>query len=147
MTYEELQENGIQTNFLTWRSFQESYNGMIQGITDTRTKNKYKSFRDFMVKNKGTSAFRRLLQKSSVPPVESQTFREKWVWKLGVEIHEDTWPRIFRFYDKLKMYPTAKYCNFRILNRFVGVGHLVAKMFPGTTNLCIFCTRTQSRFG
>lgn len=138
-TYEELQDNGITVNFLTWRSFQEAYNENINSIKDKGLKNKYKSFREFMEKNKGTSVFRKLLQKTMTPPTESQTFKEKWVQKLGVEIHEDSWPRIFRFYDKLKLYPTAKYLNFRILNRFVGVGHLVAKIFQGTTNLCIFC--------
>ena len=75
MTYAELQAIGRQINFLTWRSFEESYNEMLQQITDTGIKNKYGNFREFMVKNKGTSAYRKLLQKSAPPPKESKTFK------------------------------------------------------------------------
>jgi hypothetical protein len=128
-----------KANFVAYSQLYKQVIKAQNELEDPLYPNKTASFRSFLLKNKGTANFRKLLNKNGQKNLEDFNITKIWHGKLGKTLAMDVWKKAFSKYLKFWIDPKFKYFQFRTLNRILGVNHLTSKFGIGIDDHCTFC--------
>ena len=138
LTVEELQSKyNSKPCWLEYKTFTRKIHECMKKIP-LNAKNPHGSFQKFLLKCKGTAKIRAMEEEKAVK-IENLKCFKKWNLELDNELTKQRYVKALSESMRLNIDVKIRYMQFRMLHRYIGTNHQVAKFKEEIEDICTFC--------